>query len=271
MRPPSVLGRLLGRHSPGAFSSRFRLPFISSGLVNGSLTRAFGWRSGLRAANLYLLTSGNYPYRSRTERPAYRRAGFKRSCGTVAATRAELRAVDAEIERLSTAIAEGGPLEALLQAVRQREARPTALRATLDAGEALGRAAPFNRVATRRRLERHLAAWRELLRRNVTSSRQILRKVLEGPIVCTPLEGRTGVRFEADAAVGPMIAGVLELPHFEASPPGIGPDRNTLLQEISGGLGPPEPDRQPVWRYPAGLAGTAVRCGPPTANCRHRR
>ena len=77
-----------------------------------------------------------------------------------------------------------------------------------------------------RRIERDLRArledWRGLLRRRVVQARQILRKLLESPVVFTPVieGGERFYRFQATGQVRRLIAG-FALPQVLASPTGF--------------------------------------------------
>src|SRR5207245_558549 len=134
--------------------------------------------------------------------------------------RAELAKLETEIARLAGAIAEGGDLRALLEAMRQREARRVHLVAEIggrdreaavrrDAG-AVTHALDVMRQA--------LTDWRGMLRREIPAARRALRALLTGRLRFTPQE-REGERFyafEGPGTISPIIVGAL--PKAFASP-----------------------------------------------------
>ena len=133
--------------------------------------------------------------------------------GPVRRQRAELAQVTAEIERLATAVAEGGELRALIEAMRQREARRAHLAAELAAleREAATRHDPdvVNRALDVMR--EAISNLRGTLRQDIPSARRTLRALLAGRLVFTPQE-REGERFysfEGPGTVSPIIAGAL--------------------------------------------------------------
>ncbi len=133
---------------------------------------------------------------------------------------AELVSVRRECERLAEAIGRGGPLDALLNRLAERQAHRVVLEAEL-----LARAAERPRVnveALEHRLRAKLADWRGLLERNVAEARKVLRGLLIGPLRFTPIaEGRRrGYGFEGTIALDRLLAGVVELPTLVASPAG---------------------------------------------------
>jgi hypothetical protein len=78
----------------------------------------------------------------------------------------------------------------------------------------------FDRKAIEAKVHAYVKDWRALLTKRVEDGRQLLREVLSGPLRFTP-DGRT-YRFEGEAAIGRMLAGVAGLPTVVASPTGFG-------------------------------------------------
>ena len=84
-------------------------------------------------------------------------------------------------------------------------------------------------VVDPRLLEKSIRAaldnWRGLLQRQTTHGRDLLRRVLTGPINFTPVVSgsQRGYRFTGEAAIDQLLTGVIELPTYVASP--TGPDR----------------------------------------------
>lgn len=135
---------------------------------------------------------------------------------------AEARALQAEIDRLVSAVAASGNLQALADGLRSREER----KAKLDAEVArLAQRAALQRVdwgTVRTQLEARVADWRGLLGANVSHARQLLRKLLVGPVRLTPTSPeQSAYRFEATISVGKLLAGLL--PTSVASPTGRAP------------------------------------------------
>ena len=80
-----------------------------------------------------------------------------------------------------------------------------------------------------------LEDWRGLLTGNVKDGRELLRRVLVGPLRFTP--EKPGYRFEGIAAVGRMLDGVVALPTFGTSPAGFETSGlDAVLVELGGVL-----------------------------------
>ena len=120
-----------------------------------------------------------------------------------------------EIRQLTTAIAAGGEMTALLDALRVREAERAALEraAHAESADAQLREVPAARL--RAQLLERLADWRGLLRGQVTQAQQILRRLLAGPLVCTPQPERC-YRLTGTATLGRLVEG--QVPVMVASP-----------------------------------------------------
>jgi site-specific DNA recombinase len=134
--------------------------------------------------------------------------------------RADLRTVERELLRLTNAIAAGGDLGSLLDALKARQARRDELTAALAARESFD-VRRFDRKALEAKVDEYVKGWRALLTKRVEDGRQLLREVLAGPLRFTP-EGRT-YRFDGEAAVGRLVAGMVGLPTVLASPTGFEP------------------------------------------------
>jgi len=133
----------------------------------------------------------------------------------------ELAAVRQECDRLAEAIGRGGPLDALLARLADRQAHRAVLEGALAA-----RAAERPNVGTladlEQRLRAKLADWRGLLQRNVAEGRAVLRTLLIGPLRFTPVSDgrRRGYAFEGTLALDRLLSGVVDLPTKMASPTG---------------------------------------------------
>jgi hypothetical protein len=69
-----------------------------------------------------------------------------------------------------------------------------------------------------REVQGFIEGWRALLTEEVADGRQLLWKILSGPLRFT-LDGRS-YKFEGDAAIGRLLAGMVGLPTKMASPRG---------------------------------------------------
>lgn len=118
--------------------------------------------------------------------------------------------VHRDLDRLTAAIIAGGELETLIGAVKARETE----RAVLDQElRALGRAAAIAHLdlgKVERALSAKLDDWKGLLRRQVPQARQVLKKLLAGPILFT--EKRDGRKrfyeFTLKIALGRVVTGL---------------------------------------------------------------
>lgn len=96
-----------------------------------------------------------------------------------------LTAVTREIDNLTAAIAAGGDLAVLVQAVKDRQHQRETVTHELAALEQAGRQIDWAKAE--RDLTSKLADWQGLLKRHVPQARQILKKLLAGPIQFTPI------------------------------------------------------------------------------------
>ena len=136
------------------------------------------------------------------------------------AARADLQRIEREIGRLTDAIAAGDELMPLLEALRQRQAHRARLAAVVSASD-VAAVPQFDRRAIEAKVRKRIGQWRELLTTNIEDGRQLLREVLAGPLRFTP-EGRS-YRFEGEATLGQIVAGIAGLPTVLASPTGFEP------------------------------------------------
>ena len=125
-----------------------------------------------------------------------------------AALRAGLVVVEAEIARLTSAIARAPDLGSLLDALRAKEQYRTALQAELTALDGLGRVRMLDAATLTPAIVAKLGDWAGLMGRKVGQARQILRHVLDGRITFTP-QADGLVAFVGYASIGPLVAGTV--------------------------------------------------------------
>ena len=174
--------------------------------------------------------------RSEVVEAAVERAVEQLTATTVVSRRptleADLAALESELTRLTGAIATGGELPALLDAVQDRERRREALRREL---ELLGASEPvvLDRAALRKNLESRLGDWRGLLRRHTEQGQQILRRLLVGRLTFTPTEDETGryYAFHGTGTLTKLVGGLV--PHNVASPTGTARVVSVLLRRAA--------------------------------------
>jgi site-specific DNA recombinase len=118
--------------------------------------------------------------------------------GREAGLREELARLEAEVAHLAAAIAAGGELPGLLDALQARERRRAHVRAEL-AGLERERAAAvrttFGRGRVLDQLREALADWQGLLRQETGPAHQALRALLTGRLVFTPEERDGDARY----------------------------------------------------------------------------
>ena len=123
-----------------------------------------------------------------------------------------LRKAEQELLNLQAAIAEGGELRTLVDALKEREQRREQLRRELRGLDALP---AMQKVAQGLKLDvlRHLDEWRGLLGGEVATGRQLLRKVLDGRLVFTPRHevDESWYDVAGSGSVAPVLAGVQPL------------------------------------------------------------
>ncbi len=128
----------------------------------------------------------------------------------------ELAQVRAELERLTAAVAGGGELTTLVQAIRDREERRRALQVSLAE---VVKVKPWtaDRAAIVEELSARVNDWRALLAEQSGEANRLLRQVLVGKLTMTPSED--GYRFTGTGTVQSLVAGLV--PHNLASPIGM--------------------------------------------------
>lgn len=117
----------------------------------------------------------------------------------------ELRGLETELARLTSALAAGGAVETIVQAIKERESRKAKLQTQL----AMLDGTPINRFDTKQveaELRQYLDDFIGLATRHPAQTRQILRKLLNNRIrLSRGADGRC--HFEGEAAIGRVING----------------------------------------------------------------
>ena len=134
----------------------------------------------------------------------------------------ELAEVEQRLERLTAAVATGGQLPSLLERLQQEEQHKVDLQAQLATAQHLAVTVSVDQIRTD--LVQRLQEWRQLLRTHVAQSRQMLRKLLDGPLTLTPLEDGQ-VQVDGRVSYDKVLTGLVPaaLPHSVASPAGFEP------------------------------------------------
>jgi site-specific DNA recombinase len=128
---------------------------------------------------------------------------------------------EAALGRLTQAVAEGGVVATLVQAIRDQERRRQALQAELRDLER-PRLVPLNLTQLKARLREKSEEWQALLRKHAPIARQIVRKLVEGRIVFTPDREARRYTFEVPGTVAAFFSGIV-CPQAMASPTGFEP------------------------------------------------
>jgi site-specific DNA recombinase len=124
--------------------------------------------------------------------------------------RAEVQKLEVEIARLAEAIATGGELASLLDAMKRRQAQRDEIRATITAHEAVD-TTRVDRAKVTRTVRRALDEWQAVLREaSVAPKRQLLRTILRTPLMLTPQD--RAYYFEGELVVGSLLLGKIGLP-----------------------------------------------------------
>jgi hypothetical protein len=115
-----------------------------------------------------------------------------------------IEAIDKAIQRFTRAIAKGGDLDSLVEALKDQETRKQEILAILFSLEA-----PTAKPAEiRQQLEGYLTNWRGLLRSNVTQGQQALRRLIDGRLTFTPRGDY--YEFRGIGTVEPVLGGLVQ-------------------------------------------------------------
>ena len=114
-----------------------------------------------------------------------------------------------ELARLTEAIAAGGGVS-LVGAVNAREAQLETLRGELRALDQLTQVGRLDRIQLERTARECLTDWQGLLAGQPVQARQMLRKLLEGRLVFTPMADGTAVEFRGTGVLDPVLRGIVD-------------------------------------------------------------
>ena len=138
--------------------------------------------------------------------PVVEDASMRRGC-----IEAALGEVEQEICRLTHAIASGGQLAGLLTGLKDREDRREALRAELHGLRRVEQRGNVDRSLLATQIRQRVDEWRGLLTRQTAYARQLLTKLLEGPMIFTPQLNDSGTwEFTATARFDRLLAGLVD-------------------------------------------------------------
>src|SRR3989441_5431363 len=135
----------------------------------------------------------------------------------------ELARLEAELSRYAEAIADAGPLATILQAVKVREQRRDAIRTELKTLATPRQAGTRATSDIRAELVEYLENWRDMARQGVAEARRLLRAVLVGRFVFTPVTPPPGLpprkgpgrkprliyELKGEASLSGLIAGLI--------------------------------------------------------------
>ena len=126
------------------------------------------------------------------------------------------------MDRLTAAVTAGGELSTLVTAIKERESSREALRGELRSIDRAGKAATLDLKGVERELRAKLDEWKAVLRKHVPQARQVLKKLLAGPLVFTAHReaGERYYEFSAPIAIGRIISGLAGA-NMVASPTGF--------------------------------------------------
>ncbi|MEQ1729325.1 MAG: hypothetical protein ABL982_13190 [Vicinamibacterales bacterium] len=113
--------------------------------------------------------------------------------------RTAVRGIEVELRNLTSALAAGGDLAALVEAIRDRETRRAGLERQLVTVSAPVLDDP---VGIERALRSRVAEWREMFTQHTQLARQALQKLLTDKILCTPKEQDGAMVYELRARIG---------------------------------------------------------------------
>lgn len=131
---------------------------------------------------------------------------------------------EAALARLTQAVAEGGSVATLVQAIRDQERRQQTIRAEL-ADLDHPRVVPLSAPQLHAVLQAKAEEWQALLRKHAPIARQMMRKLVEGRIVFTPDREARRYRFRVPGTLANFLSGIVCLQGAGDSVQFFQPDR----------------------------------------------
>ena len=128
-----------------------------------------------------------------------------RSVDQIVTLESDLADVEAAVRRLTTAIATGGDLAPLVDALKSYDARRRELTDRLETAKAPR--PTIDPAALRQELESYIVDWRGLLRANVQQAQQALRRLVKGRLVFTPCGDH--YEFSGIGTIKPLLGGLI--------------------------------------------------------------
>jgi hypothetical protein len=129
-----------------------------------------------------------------------------------ATLQSELQRIEVGLGRLTQALADGGDIPSLLEAIREREAQRRAVLTEMEVARAAPTAAQPDAETALRELRRRVRHWQFLLTEETSQARQMLRTLMKTRIVVTPnLEDHSAV-FEARGNYDELFSGLINVP-----------------------------------------------------------
>jgi site-specific DNA recombinase len=135
----------------------------------------------------------------------------------------ERRRLEAEIARLTAALASGGDLSSLVAALRAREQRLAAIASEMIGAQAAAAALNLPVNVIMREVRQRLTDWQRVLFEETSQSRQMLRKLLRKRLVFTPDLEQDACEFFGEGDVSAVVSGMVRVPEAMASPTGFEP------------------------------------------------
>ena len=131
----------------------------------------------------------------------------------LAGAKAELAKVEKELGRLVEALVDGGGLATIRAAIKEREARAEALKATVKDLTAIASAPKLDPAKIKAELTKRLTEWERLLLSEPRLARQVLRRVVTGKVTLRPQADGRSYRFHGTAHLGRLLEGVAGVVH----------------------------------------------------------
>jgi len=121
----------------------------------------------------------------------------------------ELSLIEAKERNLVAAVSRGDAVEPLLAALKAEGERKATLVRELTGLQEMEKVAAIDSARLQRELKAQAENVRGLLSKHVPQARQMLRKLINGRLVVTPIErnGRKGFQFEGQGTYGKLLAG----------------------------------------------------------------